>query len=372
MIGWCYHNPVRIVFGPGALHGLRRLLNGRRALLLTSPGFLDRGEVERFREAVPEVLDASATVPARPTLADLRRLYHELQPDGVDALIALGGGGIIDGAKLLSLLTPDRRFDAIEEAALCGQAAAGLRRLPLIAVPTTAGSGSEATPWAAVWDGAAGRRLLGAMELWPEACLVDPRYGRTLTPPQTAAGALTALGQCVDAVLSHDRDPVSTRIATDAGRRIVETVDRALERPEDDAARSALSRSALEAGVATASTGHGPADAICAAAAAAAPGPYGLAAAWALPVLVGLALGRDAAVDDALATMLGPAPVARLERLAGRIVDGAPAPWSGEGRRPFIDLLCRRSRPLRSIVPTEDWLTFVDEANAVPTGPASA
>src|SRR6185295_10792435 len=100
---------------------------------------------------------------------------------GVEALVAVGGGSAIDTAKALMVGTSTGRFDDLVALLATGKPFVPARIKSLIAVPTTAGTGSEVTPWATIWDKAAGRKhSLHLPQTWPEAAVVDPDLMLTL------------------------------------------------------------------------------------------------------------------------------------------------------------------------------------------------
>lgn len=143
-----------------------------------------------------------------PRLEDYDTLHAEIGREGVDGLVAIGGGRVLDMAKLLSTGLPgaaeiSRRLDA-------GEAIA--RRLPLVAVPTTAGSGSEATPFAVAY--ANGRKSsVDHPSLLPDAAIIDPSVLAGLPRAVVATAGLDALCHCIESLLSRRATPASRALA---------------------------------------------------------------------------------------------------------------------------------------------------------------
>src|SRR3954470_19972477 len=150
---WSYHNPVDIRFGAGQLAELPKLMLGRRALLVTTPGFSRRGLAGQVADllapAHPVVFDQ---VQPNPDIQQIERAGQELRGQHVDVVVGLGGGSAIDTAKALSVVLAYAAPGMTPEHLLAGAPLAPVTPLPLIAIPTTAGTGSEVTPFATIWD----------------------------------------------------------------------------------------------------------------------------------------------------------------------------------------------------------------------------
>ena len=150
-----YFNPVRSVYGPGALSSLPELLAGRRALLVTFPEARALGLVGRIEQLLGDRLAGVIDdVRPNPDVAELKATYEAFWRDdgAAEAIVAVGGGSAIDTAKALMVGTASGRFDDLVALLAAGQPFVPAATKTLIAVPTTAGTGSEVTPWATIWD----------------------------------------------------------------------------------------------------------------------------------------------------------------------------------------------------------------------------
>ena len=180
MSGWRFHNPVRIRFGVDALAGASDALAGRSYAIVTYPDAAFARLADRLEAQLGPALTRIDCVEANPSMLMLRRACDQLAvlPRKPDVLIALGGGSVIDSAKVLAAEHGD--FDRVLRI-LSGDIGAdgdGAARpaLPIVAIPTTAGTGSEVTHWATVWDPHNARKLsLSRPDLYPETVIVDPR-----------------------------------------------------------------------------------------------------------------------------------------------------------------------------------------------------
>jgi alcohol dehydrogenase class IV len=160
------------------------------------------------------------------------------QEVGCDAVLAVGGGSVIDTAKgVVGALAKNAPIASLE-----GYATIRARTLPLVCVPTTAGTGSEATQFAVLKDRAAGRkRIYVDASLVPALAVLDPTLVVGLPRAVTAATAVDALTHALEAIGSKMRNPIGTALATEACRLLLveRALARSLENPADVDARGA-------------------------------------------------------------------------------------------------------------------------------------
>src|SRR5271166_3632850 len=150
-----YHNPVSITFGAGSLATLPGVVAGRKAVVVTFPEAEALGLSKRLKTLLGEnLLGVEAGTVPNPDIANLTGLYEHFWKEHAKAelIVGVGGGSALDTAKALMVGTPSGKFAELVELLATGKPFKPARVKPLIAVPTTAGTGSEVTPWATVWD----------------------------------------------------------------------------------------------------------------------------------------------------------------------------------------------------------------------------
>jgi alcohol dehydrogenase len=184
--------------------------------------------------------DSSTTV-----VAEAARMYRD---EGCDAIIAVGGGSVIDTAKGINIVVSEGSED------LSGFAGADVLQHPLkpfAVVPTTAGTGSETTLVAVIADAETGRKiLLTSSFLLPDLAFVDPRMTVTLPPGITAATAMDALTHALEAYTCLGKNPLSDAYAGTAMGKIGGNLIGVLEKPRDIEKRLALALASTLAGIA--------------------------------------------------------------------------------------------------------------------------
>ena len=244
----------RVLFRAGALGQLDAelgRLGARRALIVADAGVEAAGLVERVQANIAgKVAGTFCDVPAGGSV--LAVAQGAAAAHGADVLVALGGGSAIDTAKAIRLLLAEG--GALRD----HMGAPRLSRplLPLIAIPTTAGSGSEVSGWALIRDEAAREKLAFAHPaLAPDLAILDPELLRSLPPQLTAATGMQALAHAIEALAGADANPISDILALQAIDMISNNLRDATYDGDDMGARGALLIAACIAGMAFSSSG---------------------------------------------------------------------------------------------------------------------
>ena len=242
--------PGHARFGPGCVKQLGELLarNGRqRPLIVTDRGIVASGLLSPVLDDLKAARVFDGVEP-NPTLANVDAALSTWHEHGADALIAFGGGSAIDTAKLLvARLCSDAPIDQL----LREGDAAMTRPAPFfIAVPTTAGTGSESTLAALVKDEQGQKRVMRSATTRPQHMLLDPTL--TLSAPRgvTAATGFDVVMHALGAATNRAHNPVGLALAQQALAQAVEWLPRVLDDPRDLTARSAMLQASHLAGLA--------------------------------------------------------------------------------------------------------------------------
>jgi phosphonate metabolism-associated iron-containing alcohol dehydrogenase len=315
-----YHNPVAIRMGAGSVEQLPAILAGRRAVLVTFPEAEALGLGARLRAILGPALAAIEDgVEPNPDVAGLAPMYERFWREhaDVEAVIAVGGGSAIDTAKALMVGTATGRFDDLVALLAAGKPFKPHRVKALIAVPTTAGTGSEVTPWATIWDKAAGRKhSLHLPETWPEAAVVDPDLMLTLPASVTVQSGLDALSHSLEAIWNVNANPISDTYAIAAAREVMATLPALLGDPKNRDLRGRMALAALKAGMAFSNTKTALAHSISYEMTLRFGLPHGIACSFTLPMVLERARGMDPGRDAVLAAVFDGDLAAAPKRLA--------------------------------------------------------
>jgi len=239
-------------FGAGLLSGLGDSVKseiGSRVLLVTDPGMMATGIVERALESLKTsgvAVTLYQDVKADPPESVIHACVDAARACEVQAVIGLGGGSSLDVAKLAALLAPGQ--ETLQDVYGVGNAKGP--RLPLILVPTTAGTGSEVTPISIVTTGESTKMGVVSPVLLPDIAVLDPELTLGLPPHITAATGIDAMVHAIEAYASAsaNNNPISRTLATEALRLMGASLERAVKTGSDLAARSDMLLGSMMAG----------------------------------------------------------------------------------------------------------------------------
>ena len=231
-MAWNFFNPVKIRFGCGCAADTAEFLHelgAKRAALVASPSALRCGHADVVSACAPGLFvtdEIFSRIQPNPTVQNMLDCAAFLARVRADAVVALGGGSVLD----------------------CVKAAAG--GLPVIALPTTAGTGSEVTCISVLTDGEGRKIPRTDPAYYPKAALVDPALTLTVPPGVTAATGMDALSHAIESLWSIHHSPASDALALRAVPLILRNLELAHASPGDLSARTALSEGSLLAALA--------------------------------------------------------------------------------------------------------------------------
>lgn len=253
MIGFSFETTRAILCRAGAARDLAPLvtrLGAARVLVVTDRGIVSNGLLDAPRAALDAAGLAVAVydgVVADPPEAVVLAAIEAARAHRADCVVGFGGGSPMDVAKLAALCA--RTPQPLTEAYGVGNARGA--RLPLIQVPTTAGTGSEVTPIAIVTTGTAEKKGVVAPQLLPDWAVLDAELTLGLPAPVTAATGIDAMVHAIEAYTSrHRKNPLSDLFAREALGLIAGAIRTACRDGRDIEARERMLRGAMYAGMA--------------------------------------------------------------------------------------------------------------------------
>lgn len=311
---WEFYNPVHIVSGAGAAMDLPRQFRGDgRLLVITTPGFKRRGDLDRvLRTFAGRALFVSDEVTPNPDLRDLEAQLERLAASDVREILAIGGGSVLDSAKVFAVGLAGEKF-SLRAYLLEGQPLPARRATRLVCVPTTAGTGSEVTPFATVWDLQTKKKLsLSGDVVFPDVAVLDPELTWSVPREVTVATGLDAITQAFEATWSRRANPVSMALAVQSIRLGLETLPKLQNRLDDKQLRSVMLNASLLAGLAISRSRTALCHSMSYPITAEFGVPHGLACGFTLPEVYAYNREIDAVRFEALASALGYADASAL------------------------------------------------------------
>ncbi len=250
-----YVMPTAICFGEGAVESLAAspAVQAATHICLITARHVERSGLLRRLEAMllPRRVTRIGNVAPQPSVGDLEEAVAVLRDAQCDCVVAVGGGSVLDLGKAAALcvrqrVPPRDIFDAPADLE---------PSLPVVAVPTTAGTGSEVTPFAVFWDMQSKKKYsLSHDMLFPREAVLDPALTYSLPPAMTAATGMDAFTQACEAYWNRNRNTVSDDYALMAVARIIDALPAVVRDGTDTAARRGMLQGSLEAGLAFSNT----------------------------------------------------------------------------------------------------------------------
>ena len=245
--------PVKISSGT-APDEISKLLDGRQYTIVTS-NFWKQKNIDKIiaGHSSPPVSVISDIAP-NPRFSSIPSLVKELNTSYV--IVAIGGGSVLDTSKaLVALRALDGDIGAFQKHLTDGEPIPGqLQFLPIIAVPTTAGTGSEVTQWGTIWGDDGRKFSVNDFRLYPSHAVLDPTLTLTMNQPLTIATGLDALSHACEAVWNKRHSPLTDFLAEQAIRIIHKNLKTVFDKPDDLTARKDLQTASLLAGLAMGTT----------------------------------------------------------------------------------------------------------------------
>jgi len=243
--------PGHIITGAGALDAAEKIFPtmGKKALVVTDPVMIKLGNCAKVEAALKQKHVPYAVysdIVGEPNNIMIENGLRKYREEGCDFLIAIGGGSCLDSMKAIGALA----VNGGDIADFFGKTI-DVEMPPMAAIPTTAGTGSEATQFTIITDTRKDvKMLLKGPKLIPSLAVIDPQFTMTAPPAVTANTGLDALCHCVEAYTSRKAQTLSDTFAVSAVKRIFANLPTAYHDGSNQEARIQMSVAALEAGIA--------------------------------------------------------------------------------------------------------------------------
>lgn len=254
---WQFYNPVKLYAGRGSRNQLVEQLRNQEVLIVTTV----RGKTQFLKDSIlSEVVKNNQvtwvdSVKENPGLTDLQAEIDQLRNLKVDAIIAFGGGSAMDAAKTLRIgLAFQGKYSLAE---LLGNPALHkeAQQVPLYALPTTAGTGSEVTPFATVWHHEIYKKLsLASDNIFPSVAIVDAELTDSLPIKVTLSTGLDAINQAAESVWNKNANSITLALATRSLKLGLKALPLLIEGKGSEQERDQMAEASLLAGLAISHT----------------------------------------------------------------------------------------------------------------------
>lgn len=247
--------PGGVVYGAGTVDSIKEKVEGKSVLLLSDKGIMQSGIAGTVKDLCKKSaasFDEFLEVPPEPKEDEVTEVVTSLAGTEVEVIVAVGGGSVMDMAKLVAVMLNDG--PAITE--MFDGKLPTSRKSFLIMIPTTAGTGAEATPNAIVFRPAHNLKVGIVCDLFlPDWVILDPELLLNLPAPITAATGLDALCHALECYISNKANPLSDMLAIEATKLIFQSLKKCYLDGQDLDARSDMLLASFYAGICIASAG---------------------------------------------------------------------------------------------------------------------
>ena len=248
-------NSVKILSGVKALENIPfelRNLGAKRPIILTNDMLVTYGLVDTvtnaFKESDITVGAVFVDIPADSSIKVVNEIAEVYRKNNCDSIIAIGGGSVIDTSKGLGIVISEDTEDIMK---FMGSEIIHKRKMPFVVVPTTSGTGSEATLVAVIANPDKNVKMeFISYNLLPDVAVLDPRMTISLPPRMTASTGMDALVHAIEAYTCMQKNPLSDVYAYASIKLITEYLPKAVKNGKDEDARLAMANASLMAGAA--------------------------------------------------------------------------------------------------------------------------
>ena len=255
---WNFYNSVNTIFEIGAHKKLNKIISAKEPILLiTSKNFISNGTISYIAAKLNKRIFVYGKVNPNPPLDELDKLTSELKNNKFkfNSIIAVGGGSVIDTAKVLSFTLKNNKKNILHKIFRKNQKIIWQEIIPTYVLPTTSGSGSEATCFATIWDDIYLKKYsLSNALLYPKFTILDPSLTTLLPKHLTLITALDAISHSLESLWNKNKTEISESLSKKSLNLSIYALPKILKKLDDIELRSKLMISSYLAGIAISQT----------------------------------------------------------------------------------------------------------------------
>jgi len=311
-----YYMPTKIVYGKDELKNIDRYIDGRKTLIITSKGFIKRGLIEKVQSYTDSIVEVISDIKSHPEFKDLEIIYNNIKNIDFELIVAIGGGSVLDSAKFFSVRNKSSEYKFVEDLIKGKIDKNGYTLIPIISIPTTAGTGSEITPWATIWDMDEKKKYsLHLPNLFSEVALYDPLLTLTVPKEITIQTGLDTLSHALESIWNKNANPITIIYAIKSAKLIVDNLIPLSKNLGNIEYRDNIMKACMYAGLAFSNTQTAIAHGMSYYITAHKNVPHGIACSFTLPMLIDSVIGKYEFIDDALKEIFGELSSKKLKNI---------------------------------------------------------
>lgn len=287
-----YFNPVKVVYQ--SIDFLNNYIEGSSVLIITTSGFVKRGLIKKIKSKLKskEIIIWSEVKP-NPSIIDLENAINNLKKNKINVVVGIGGGSALDTAKIIAVMLDNEQNLSLSKLLLAKKEINKRKKIQLITIPTTAGTGSEVTQYATIWDTIHKKKYsFAGAGVYPDISLIDASLLLTLDKNNTLYPALDSISHALESIWNKNTSPISLIFAYSSLEMSIENLPKIIIKPKDIEIRKNLIIASTLSGIAISQTKTAIAHAISYPLTLKYNIPHGLASSFTLPCLIELYLSK--------------------------------------------------------------------------------
>ncbi len=308
--------PVKIIYGQDSLKNIGVYINQRRALLITSQGSVARGLVDEVNTYTDKIVKVISNIKSHPEFVDVKKIYLQAHQNQFEVIVAIGGGSVIDVAKFISVYNVNKDYQFLEDLTKEKIPKKDYAITPIISIPTTAGTGSEVTPYSTIWDMQKKQKYsLNLPDLFSEIAIYDPVLTLTVPKDITIQTGLDSLSHSLESIWNKNANPITINFAIKSAKLIVDYLTLLSNNLNNLEYRSSIMEACMYSGMAFSNTQTALAHAMSYYITSHKGVPHGIASSFTLPMLIDNIIGKYAFIDNALLKIFGELSSKKIRRI---------------------------------------------------------
>jgi len=357
-----YYMPTKIISGVGSLNDIDKYIDGRRTLLVTSKGFIKRGLIDRVKSLTDNIVEVISEVQSHPEFKDLKITYNKIKDIDFELILAIGGGSVLDASKLFSVRNSTKEYQFVEDIIKGKIPKKDYRLIPIIAVPTTSGTGSEITPWATIWDMDEKKKYsLHLPNLFAQIAIYDASLTISVPKDITIQTGLDTLSHALESIWNRNANPITVDYAIKSSRLIMDYLPLLADDLDSIEYREKIMEACMYAGLAFSNTQTAIAHAMSYYITTHKGTSHGIACSFTLPMLIDGLIGKYKFIDNAFDKIFGMVSSKPLRQLLKTLDISTEFIDYGMGKDEIIRMgtnLKKETRTKNSLVTFEDLSFF--------------
>lgn len=295
--------PTKIIFGANEIDNISQYTKDYRVFLLISNSLVKNGIADKIQNKCRNLVGIFSEIKSHPEFCDLELAHNKIHSVNFDMILAIGGGSVMDSAKFFALRDKDPKniTKMIKNANK-----PNCEILPLICIPSTAGTGSELTPWATIWDMSEKKKYsLHLQSLFSKVAIYDPYLTISLPKNITIQTALDALSHSLESIWNKNANEITIQYGIKSAKIIMEFLPKLINDLGNLEFRSKILQACMYSAMAFSNTQTSIAHAMSYYITIHKNIPHGIACSFTLPMIIDRIIGKFEFIDNAIKDIFG-------------------------------------------------------------------